>query len=840
MKCAARILPSSYRTICFVLNINLVLVFLLFQAGPLYALEAKNPAEEADAGKDGVFRGRVVASVGTAPLEYVNVVVYPEGSERMLTGGITDPDGRFRIEGVPFGRYELHFSFIGFEAQLLEGLVLSRSTPEVDLGVVELRPGREMMDAVTITAEREMLMFNLDKTVFAVDRDMTSTGGSAIDIMESIPSVAVDPEGRVSLRGSPNVTILVDGRPSFLESLDQIPATMIDRVEVITNPSARYDPDGTSGIINIVMKRQRQHGTNGMLSLNMGTGDKYNGSVHINHRNGRLNLFGNYDFRVHGMEGFNLNDRHRITLTGDTLQQLHQHERFFRTGYFNNFRLGADVYIDARNTLMISAGFNLRDTRPRNYSDVSLFLPADQELTTSMERRFEGFGREYVLHYTRNFDQDGRELVADVFYAASSGDTFRDITVEAGGDPLSREMYYAEAFAPGHVLSLQTDYIHPLGERVRFEAGLKSLFRSIEDDFGFFEVDSESGAHNLNTDFSNTFLYSESIHSAYGILGGSRGGFRLQAGLRAELHSAGGEQQNAGEPFDRSLFKLFPSAHLDYSVNEQNALILSYSKRVNRPGIALLNPFVNYSDPMNISFGNPELSPEYIHSYELGYRYTQNRKAYGATLFHRRTEDIISREMRLFAGDNPQTVTTFDNLQSGISYGLETVANLPLFPWWRFTGSASYFFVRLEDERLPDWDHSGDSWMVQATSNWNILKRFDLQARVHYRSAEVTAGRTTGGGCQQHGGQGILDAMGYLDLGIRTDVLSGNGSISLRLNDVFKSRGFDMYTYGETFTSDLSRRSNSRVLFIGFTYRFNEFRQRAEPEREGSLLDELD
>lgn len=810
--------------------ILMITAFVIFTSAEAAALSAAS----------GAIKGSVVESVSAQPLEYVNVVVYPKGSEQMLTGGISDIDGSFRIDQIPFGEYDVHFSFIGFEKHVVEDIRVSRESPEADLGIVRIRPGSEMMDAVTVTADRDMLLFNLDKTIFTVDRDMTATGGSALDIMETIPSVAVDADGRINLRGSSNVTILVDGRPSYLESIDQIPATMIDRVEVITNPSARHDPDGTSGIINIVMKRQRQHGTNGMLSLNMGTGDKYNGSVHLNHRVDRLNLFGNYDFRIHGMEGYNISDRNRITLDGDTLRQLHQHEDFFRTGYFNNFRFGADLAINPYNTLMISAAFNLRDTRPRNYSEVNLFLPADYDLHTSMERRFEGFGREYVMFYRRTFDKPDRELMLDAFVAASSGDTSRDISIEASPADIGNELYHLQASAPGMVISLQADYVHPFNERGRFEVGLKSIFREMEDDFKFFDVDIESGRQTINEDYTNFFIYNEAIYSVYGMMGYALGALQLQAGLRAELHNVDALQKTTDDAFDRSLFNLFPSIHARYMASEVNSWFLSYGKRVNRPGVALLNPFVNYSDPMNISFGNPKLQPEYIHSYELGYQRSQNRKSVGATLFYRQTNDIISREMTLFGGDNPQTHTTFSNLQSGISYGLEAVANYPLASWWRFSGSASYFFVQLKDDRLPNWDHSGDSWMLQASSTWTIWKKLELQSRFHYRSAEVTAGRITGGGCQQQGGQGIQDAMYYLDLGLRANVLNGNGSISLRLNDVFKSRGFDMFTYGESFTSDLSRRTQSRVLFLGFTYRFNEYRQRLERDREGSLLDELD
>ncbi|MFP4691527.1 MAG: TonB-dependent receptor domain-containing protein [Bacteroidales bacterium] len=811
----------------------------------LVFLPAASAISDTEAGSEdlpdekGVLTGKVVESVSDQPVEYVNIALFPPGSEEMVTGGITNEKGIFRIENIAAGTYDIRLSFIGFQTSRLQGVSIGDEEPVKDLGTLRLDPTEEMMESVTVSADREMLLVNLDKTVFNVGRDMTSTGGSAVDIMETIPSVTVDYEGNVSLRGSGNVTILIDGRPSYFESLDQLPASMIDQIEVITNPSARHDPDGTSGIINVVMKKERQYGTNGMVSANMGTGSKYDGSVHVNQRIDRWNFFGNYNFRIHGMEGSNVTERERITGQGDTLQQLQQYEDFFRRGYFHTFRLGSDFFIDDKNTLTFSGAFNLRDTRPRNYSDVDLFLPASQQLNTEMERRFEGFGREYALNYTRKFDQEGREFLADVFYAASSGETVRDILVDTLGNPDGRQLQSVESSTPGKIITLQADYVHPWSDHSRFELGVKSIFRDLEDDFRFFDEDAE-GSESLNPGYSNYFLFNEAIHSVYGIYAFTLGPIEIQTGLRAEQHDIDAEQRTTGEEFDRSLRNLFPSAHMRYFVAENHALFMNYSKRVNRPGISLLNPFVNYSDPMNVSYGNPGLKPEFIDSYETGYQYTKNRTAFTATLFYRETEDIISREMTLPTGDDMQSETTFENLQSSTSYGLETTMNYPLFPWWRLTGNYSYFYRELEDERLSDWDHGGDSWMVQASSDWNVTDRISAQARFNYRSEEVTAGRTSGGGCQQHGGQGIQDDMYFLDLGVKVNVLDGDGTISLRLNDVFQSRKFDMYTYGESFTADLARRPDTRVLYVGFTWRFNEYRQRSERDREGSILDEID
>ena len=814
----------------------LSIIFLLFST-PLSGTITGTSEEQQQLG---ALKGRVVESVSGQPLEYVNIVVLDQQDGKVITGGISDDDGYFSVNNIPWGEYNVRMSFIGFEPLTLENISFSATNSLEDLGTVQIKPGDELMEDITIRAEREILTLNLDKRVFVVDRDISTTGGSALEIMESLPSVTVDYEGRVSLRGSSNVTILVDGRPSHLVSLDQLPATMIDRVEVITNPSARHDPDGTSGIINIVMKKSRQHGTAVMISTNAGTGDKYNGSVNLNHRIDNWNFFGNYDFRIHSMEGFNITDRDRITNEGDTLRQLHQYEDFLRNGTFHNFRAGTDFFIDHRNTVTLMGTFNLRDTRPRNYSEIDLFLPEEGGMSTSMERQFEGFGREYVLNYTREYDQEGREFVADLFYALSDGDTYRDVVVDPADPDMPEETKYVESSAPGQVFTFQVDYSHPLSERSRIETGVKSIYRYMEDDFRFFDIDRETGNREINTDYTNHFLYSESILSAYGIYSVSSGRFQVQGGLRAEQHASDAEQRITLEEFDRSFFSLFPSAHVRYLLDENNSFLLNYSRRINRPGISLLNPFVNYSDPMNISFGNPELKPEYINSYELGYRYSENRTEMNAVLFYRKTEDIISREMTLMGGDNPATHTTFENLQAGTSFGIELVANFPLTSWWRLNGNVSYFYTHLEDERLPDWEHEGDSWMLNLTSNWTILKRFNLQSRFYYHSPQVTAGRTTGGGCQQHGGQGIQDATYYLDLGLRTDILNGNGTVSLRLSDVFKSRGMDMHTYGESFTSGLSRRSQSRVLFLGFTYRFNDYRDRQERERDRSLLDEIE
>jgi outer membrane receptor for ferrienterochelin and colicin len=788
----------------------------------------------------GILSGQVVESISKKPLEYVNISLFRQQDTTLVQGGISQKDGRFHIGEVPRGTYRIRFSFMGFETLWLEDQRITEQEPVLHLGQLAMHPGTGMLDAVTVTADRAMLVFDLDKRVYAVGSDLTATGGSAIDVMEAIPSVSVDFEGRISLRGSQNVTILVDGRPSHFTGLDQVPATMIDRIEVITNPSARYDPDGTSGIINIILRKQRQRGTNGMANVNLGTGSKANGSVHLNHRIDRLNLFGNYDFRLQQMTGLNLNDQDRINQAGDTLVFIRQAEDFYRKGLFNNARLGADYFFSDRQVLSISATYNLRDTRPRNYSQVGLHIPEYRDLETSMERHFRGFGQEYVLSYSHGFGQNGGKLLADAFFSGSSGELARDVVVEPVASPQDREVMYEQSDAPGSLFSLQADLTVPLGGATLLETGLKTLGRNVEDDFRFFDRNPVTQQYDLNNTYSNHFLFRESIHSLYGILSHGFGKFRLQAGLRAEQHDIRTEQRTTGEESDRSLRNLFPSAHLRYAQDDAHSLSANYSKRVNRPSISMLNPFVNYSDPMNIGFGNPELQPEYIHSWELGYHYSANGRNVNTVFFYRQTNDIISRQMTLYSPDNPQTQTTFENLHHGISCGVELLAGLPLTRTWRFSGNLSYFNMRLEDDRLPDWKHEGDSWMIQGTSNWTILRRFDLQARFHYHSPTVTAGRTTGGGCQQHGGQGILNEVYYLDLALRTDVMRGNGTITLRLSDVFKTRTFDMYTYGDSFTSSLLRTTDSRVLFIGFTYRFNEYRQRQERDRGPSLLDELE
>lgn len=788
----------------------------------------------------GEIRGQVIEAGSEEPLEYVNIVLIREADSTMVGGGITDQRGYFHLSGVPGGAYQLQMSFIGFEPMSVDGIVVNRQNPEVNLGRILFSPVAAWMDEVTIVAERDMLMFNLDKKVYAVGSDLTATGGSALEILEGIPSMVVDMDGRISLRGSTNVAILIDGRPSFLVSLDQVPATMIDRVEVITNPSARFDPDGTSGIVNIIMKKQRQRGTNGMVNLNLGTGNKANGSVNLNHRVDRVNLFGNFDFRLHQMQGLNVSDRNLITIPGDTIRQLSQHEDFYRRGLFNNLRLGTDIFFNDRSTLTLSGNLNIRDTRPRNYSQVDVFMPAYHELTTTMERRFEGLGQEYIMAYTHDFSQPGQQLTADLFFATSTGKMKRDISVGSIGIPDQTEIKYEDSSSPGTVFTVQTDYIHPTGENGRFEVGYKSIFRNLEDDFRFYDFNPGSGQFEHNPDFTNHFMYNEAIHAIYGIYAMSFGHVRIQGGVRAEQHTSASEQKVSGEEHDRLLRNLFPSLHLEYATGEKHSLSASYSRRINRPPVSMLNPFVNYSDPMNISFGNPFLKPEYINAYEVGHQYAENRRSVSTVLFYRSITDMISREMTIYGQNNPQTRTTFDNLRNGTSYGLELTGSYPFTSWWRMTGNASFFHTYMEDEKLPDWEHRGNSWMIQGTSGFTVLKRFDLQARFHYHSPLVTAGRTSGGGCQQHGGQGVLNEVYYLDLAIRTDLLQGRGSLTVRLSDVFKTRTFDMFTHGESFTSHLLRTTESRVLFVGFTYRFNEYRQRAERNREGSLLDEME
>lgn len=782
----------------------------------------------------GKLSGSVFTKNTDKPIEYAAITLRSLRDSSIVTGTITNQDGVFFLEQIPIGRYQAKVSFIGFKPATVNNVVISPQKPEVILGTVYLEPVAIDMSSVTVTGQKKALEYNLDKKIVTIDNSITTVGGTATDIMQTIPSVTVDIDGNVSLRGSSSVTLLVDGRPSQIISLDEIPASMIDRVEIVTNPSARYDPEGMAGIINIILKKKRSPGYNGMVLLNAGTGDKYNGSINLNYRLNKINFFVNYDNRLGHMTGSSV--MNRISTRNDSTFYLDQDQESRRKMQFHNFKFGGDYFINNYNTLSLTALYNLRSFSSHENTDYNN-TDGDHDFSRLTEGDSKNHGQEYSLNYKKTYAQPQREWTVDLFYSSSTGndDDANTQTDSVSQDSPELENTYSDR--TNRAITIQTDYVHPIGEHSRIETGYKSTFRHDDSDYRLLDYDYSVTDWLTDSSASNHFIYDENIHAVYGIFSREVGRLQSQIGLRVEQANTISNLKTTGEKFQKDYFSLFPSAHFRYTLTESQGLQLSYSRRVHRPHSRQVVPFIDYEDPLNLSSGNPKLKPEYIDVAELEHSFENRKTSVSTSLFYRQVNGMITRLTELW--DGGITYTTYKNLNNGISYGLESVITQKFTPWWRVNTDLSYFHNQLTGTGISAAQaNSSSSWTARVNSFFSLGKNTDLQVMLLYFSPTVGVSGASGHGF--HGSsQGRTRENYFVNLGAKHNFLDGKISAFVRVSDIFKTEKHGQIVYGNNFKTTSVRYRESQVIFFGVSFKINEgIKQREKKNSEEN--DEID
>jgi len=783
---------------------------------------------------NGVIIGKVIDSLDRAGVEFANIVLYRQKDSSLVTGTLTDASGSFIMEKLMPGRYYIDVKFIGYQSRRWSGIVLSPRSPKVDLGTFSILAASENIDAVVVTGEKKMLLHNLDKKVFNVDKDIAVEGGSGADVLQNIPSVEVDIDGNVSLRGSSNVNILIDGRPSMLNSMEELPAQMIDRVEVITNPSAKYDPDGITGIINIVLKKRKEPGYNGMVSLNAGTGNKYNASVNLNWRQDKVNVFASYNLRRGQMNRFSIGDRVTLFNSGADSSFLFQNSEGQSNMFFHNIRGGADYFIDSKTTLSVTGNLNFRtfdmdnNVFSNSYSNFNINTLQNTRISLNSN---DVIGHEYSLNFKRTYDIPGKEWTTDAFFSRNTIDNLNDINQqEVFNDEPSDARERAKTDGSMNTFTFQTDYVTPFGNGGRIESGIKALIRRSDADYAYTISNSSTGTWDFDANRSNHFVYSEEIYSAYGIYSNTfaSGKFSYQLGLRIENQHAKSDQRTTNQVADVNRLNLFPSAHVRWEPNPINSLQLSYSRRVNRPNVRVLNPFLNTSDKFNWFQGNPYLEPEFTSSIDLSHNLSFPRTKITTSVYYRDTRNGFSRKMTVIDTVASQpTLTTFINLSHYENIGAEAVVTQNIAKWWRLNASYSYYYSKLFGD-VVSGANEGRSWNAKLASFFTIGNNVDIQLTGNYRAPSITVGGSGRGFYMAGGAQGKTKEMYWVDLGARISVLDKKGTITVRVSDIFKTQKMRYSSWDTNFYSYNESWRNSRVVFVGFSYRINNYRGRPE------------
>lgn len=782
----------------------------------------------------GVIAGTIIDEKTGNPLEYCTILILNPKDSSSVGGGITNETGRFQIKDIPWGKYHVKINFIGYKAHWVNDLEISKEKPVKFMGKIKMALGSKTLNEFEVSATKEMIQTNLDKKVFNVDQAINTAGGSAVDALQNIPSVQVDIDGNVSIRGSGNITILIDGRPSNM-TLEQIPAASIESIEVITNPSAKYDPDGMSGILNVVLKKKKEHGFNGMISANVGAGNldpywyfgKNSMNANLNYRYNKLNVTLSFDNRNMGNHYSGNLDR-TIENTNSVMSQI-SNGSF--SGQFQNFKLGGDYYFNKKNSISLNATygkrFHGRYSNIINNTYINDFLA--QKYTQSSESKDDNNSYEFSGNYKKTFEKKGKEWSVDFFYSKNQGydSTFNIKDNDSPYDLTSFQDNYTQDSR--QTINALTDFITPFGNGGRLETGIKYSLRTTSSDYTLL--------NGLNNDVlivdptqNNDFMYTENLMAGYAIYSNSLWKkLKYQAGLRYEYVYNTFDLKENNKSFNKEYSNPFPTAHIRYEFSENNALQISYSRRVSRPSNRSLNPFIDYRDSLNLSQGNPYLNPEFVNSYELSHYWLHKSTSINSTLFVRQRDDIITRYTTLI--DNTTTMTSYANINNSLSYGLELVLGQSFTKWWKVTGTGSYYRTLYNDVSLDNSLTDDYSWNMRVMSQMNFSKIADLQLTFNYRSPSLTIG-TMGFGSSGIG-QGQMKANYNIDLGSKINLYKDKLAMTLRVSDIFNWWKMDATTTGDGFYSRTTRIRESRAIWIGISYKFNDYKAKRE-KRNGN------
>ena len=794
-------------------------------------------------------KGRVLDKSTGHPMEYATVRACILPDSTFVSGCITEPSGQFTME-LEKGRYVLEFQYMGFVTSY-RNITLDGTKNPYDVGKVNLSPDSRMLNEVDVVAERSTYEMTLDKHVFNVGKDVGNTAGNAIEVLENIPAVSVDVEGNVSLRGDDGVRILIDGKESGLsgmstqDALRTLQGDMIERIEVITNPSVRYDAEGSAGIINIILKKDKRQGFNGAVNVRTGYPWMYGASLSGNYRLKRWNLFASYGFNNRSNIGGGVNQTKRYYLdtigagpdmSFDTIftQFTNQttERRMRRMGH--NVRVGADYYITDHD--IISAAFVFRYGRLETHPVVKYLDEYPLSGTSSYDERAEDYLEyepmyEVTLDYDKTFERKGRSLKANVRYFTNTEKASSDITEKVYPDKNMEQVLsalYQKTGNDQNMRNLQAsiDYVHPFLTKAQWEIGAKYTNRNINSLSEVTEKDSLGVYHPLS-DYCYDYEYKEQVAALYTSIGNEWGRWSAQVGLRAEMTDImtnlkgyahdGTDSINGGKPY----FDFFPSAHVNYSVNEFNQFQVSYTRRIRRPGFWQMSPFRSYNDNRNIRMGNPSLTPTYMDSYELGYIHFWDKASFNFTAYYRHGTNMI----RSYTYENDGVFYSMPiNFGKADDFGVELVAQGQMTKWWNLNGNVNFFRSQFNG-KINDKVYDDATWMLfgRAVSKFKVSTWFDLQLTAHIMGPHKEP-------------LGMHKGNWWIDLAVSKEILHGNGTVTFNVRDLFNSRSWGGESWGDGFWQYNTSTWNRRSFSLNFNYRINQ--QNMKRNRPGGDDDE--
>jgi outer membrane receptor protein involved in Fe transport len=759
--------------------------------------------------------GTLLDQSNNQPLQFANVVLLKAQDSSFVAGAQTSENGAFAVEKVAAGSYLLRASVVGYQP-IKKAITLTAAAPSLHLGTLKVAPTAVQLKGVVVQGEKAAVVDNLDKKVINVSKDLNSTGGTAVDVLQNVPSVSVDQSGQVSLRGTPNVTIYVDGKPApSTFRLDQLPASRIENVEVITNPSARYSAAGSGGVINITLKKQQKDGWNGQAVANVGTQDKYNTSLNVNRKAGKLNYFGSYDGSDNRWRG--KSDLHQVATVANSTISTDQNGRNVSHGSYHGGRVGVDYDLNDNQKLTVAADLS----RNKSWSQENLNTLLTRNSNAPIALQNLGYSDEHQRELDASADyrrtwagQKGRELTANVTYV----DVAVDVTVgqrvlngPADYPRQERQQVYGVGI---HVLNGQVDYVHPLGEKSHLDLGLKTENLGTDGGVDYLLQNADGAGFTRQDAFSYDYQYQQHVQAGYATYQKEIGKWSYQGGLRAEYTSIAGDVVPSIKPFDQHYLNLFPSATVVRTLTGDQRMQLSYSRRLNRPNFMQFLALPIYSDQRNYRIGNPSIRPEYVNAFELGHQTSMGQTSLSTTLFFRQTNQSIQsiREIDTVAtrlSGQPDFIsrTSYRNFGSTNNYGVELSISQPVAKWWKISANGSFFRNELTSFSGDGRNRSNYTGTARLMNTFNPTKQLDVQLTSNYRGAVITA-------------QGRMASVYSTDIALRQRLFNDKAALTLRLSDIFNTKRQYTELYSEGLTADFQTKRETRVGYLGFTYYF--------------------
>ncbi|TDD96973.1 TonB-dependent receptor domain-containing protein [Flavobacterium cellulosilyticum] len=772
------------------MNLKLILLCLI---GFVLSIQAQNPVNQSVSTGSGIIIGKIIDKKSNSPLSYVNVIVKLDN--KIITGVITTDKGTFAIKNLALKNYSVEIQYIGYKT-ILKKVALSEENKSVDLNTIAIEEDATQLSEVEIVQERSIIEQKTDRKVINVGKDLLSAGATAAEILNNIPSVSIDQQtNEISLRGNSNVRILIDGKPSTISAaqlLQQIPSSSIKQIELITNPSAKYNPEGMSGMINIVLNKNSKVGFNGNLNggITQGKTPKFNGSTDMNYRNGKFNLFGNYGLN----SGKQTRNGFVQFLTPG--QENNQSFNFDNRNTSNLLKMGFDFYLNDTNTFSIYTIQNSSFNKGNSLTSI-VYPDPNKNIQQFSNNQKDNYNHTYNLNYKKKFKKEGHTLEFEANY--SLGDNTENIVYSGFNNRIN------DTPNSNNSTLINLDYTNPLSETSKLELGLESRLEKTNNNFLENNV--------LNSNFN----YDRKIYSGYATYSKQIGKWNLQAGARMEDYLANALFKNLNmndTKYENNRFTIYPSGFASYIPNDKNSYNFSVSKRVDRPSISQISPILERSTPQIDFLGNPNLQPQYTNSFEVNYTRKTKIGSITSGIFYRQINNEITRT----AIENPTSpdkiILSYNNLNDNKAFGVEISGNLDFTKWLSTNISFDAYNKTVKGYSDKDYiEVNNTAFNARIANTFKVSKALRFQLSGMYRGPDLSI-------------QALAKPMWKIDAGSSITVLGGNGTITARVSDVFNSMHF-AFERSEPKPINGEFKWESQTAFLGFNYRFGSGKNKA-------------